>query len=253
MDSKQKILNLNKRRGETPLECIERFRLDHPDYKFTKMTYAGRLDPLASGVLIVLAGEDRFKKESFLRLNKEYEFDCLWGVNTDTYDPLGLVTKISATHPTENEIKKIIQSSIGKREQIYPLFSSKTIFGRPLFSIARKGNSEEHKIPTKEIEVFSTEIISSRIIKGKELLRSVKELIGLVNGDFRQEESISLWCDSLSPYLESEFLITKMRSVVSSGTYIRSLVNSMGEISNTGAIAYSILRTRVGDFGIISE
>ncbi len=253
MDSKQKILNLNKRRGETPLECIERFRLDHPDYKFTKMTYAGRLDPLASGVLIVLAGEDRFKKESFLRLNKEYEFECLWGVNTDTYDPLGLVTKISATHPTENEIKKIIQSSTGKREQIYPLFSSKTISGRSLFSIAREGNSEEHKIPTKEIEVFSTEIISSRIIKGKELLRSVKELIGLVNGDFRQEESISLWSDALSPYLESEFLITKMRSIVSSGTYIRSLVNNMGEISNTGAIAYSILRTRVGDFGIISE
>jgi len=49
------ILLLNKKEGETPLEALQAFRSKNKKYKGVKMTYAGRLDPMASGLLLVLA------------------------------------------------------------------------------------------------------------------------------------------------------------------------------------------------------
>ena len=52
--------------GETPLEALEAFRARNKKYKNEKMTYAGRLDPMAEGVLIVLVGEEVHNKEKYL-------------------------------------------------------------------------------------------------------------------------------------------------------------------------------------------
>ena len=87
----KKIILLNKKEGETPLEALDRFRMANPKYKDEKMTYAGRLDPMASGVLLVLVGEEIKQKDKYLALNKEYEFEILFGFATDTYDILGKV------------------------------------------------------------------------------------------------------------------------------------------------------------------
>src|SRR5690606_23219787 len=91
MSSNTEILQLYKREGETPLECIQRFRAENPSYAEVSMTYLGRLDPMAEGLLLVLAGDTR-KKKAYLELDKRYEFEVLWGFETDTYDMLGLVT-----------------------------------------------------------------------------------------------------------------------------------------------------------------
>ncbi len=86
----QKVLELYKKEGETPLETIEGFKKENPEYSEQKMTYAGRLDPMAEGVLIVLVGEECKNKDKYLGLDKEYEFEILWGFETDTYDILGI-------------------------------------------------------------------------------------------------------------------------------------------------------------------
>ena len=49
--------------GETPLECLERIRLEYGKPKDIPMTYAGRLDPMAEGLLIILVGDDCKDKE----------------------------------------------------------------------------------------------------------------------------------------------------------------------------------------------
>ena len=54
----KKIIVINKKEGETPLEALEDFRRKNKEYKDVKMTYAGRLDPLVSGLLLVLAGDE---------------------------------------------------------------------------------------------------------------------------------------------------------------------------------------------------
>src|ERR1035437_1661782 len=97
MKPKQGIITLYKNKGETPLECLERFKKDNPEYEKERMTYAGRLDPLAEGLLIVLYGDEIKNKEKYLGLDKEYEVDILFGFATDTYDVLGKVTKVAET------------------------------------------------------------------------------------------------------------------------------------------------------------
>src|SRR3989344_5610173 len=61
----KKIILIHKKEGETPLEALEDFRRKNKKYKNVKMTYAGRLDPMASGLLLVLAGEEVKKKEKY--------------------------------------------------------------------------------------------------------------------------------------------------------------------------------------------
>src|SRR6185436_8316630 len=91
MASESEVLRLCKNLGETPLACIERFRSERPEYAKTNMTYLGRLDPMAEGLLLVLAGNTK-DKQQYLDSDKAYEFEVLWGFETDTYDILGLVT-----------------------------------------------------------------------------------------------------------------------------------------------------------------
>lgn len=73
-----------KRIGETPLEAMEKARFNHPEWEKLPMTYAGRLDPVAEGLLLVLAGEDCKEKDKYLDLTKEYELSVLFGFETDT-------------------------------------------------------------------------------------------------------------------------------------------------------------------------
>ena len=58
----KKVLIFNKKEGETPLEVLDKFRAKNKIYQDIKMTYAGRLDPMASGILLVVAGEEIKKK-----------------------------------------------------------------------------------------------------------------------------------------------------------------------------------------------
>ena len=62
----KKIILLDKKEGETPLERLQKFRLKNRKYKSVKMTYAGRLDPMASGLLLVLAGEEVKNKQKYI-------------------------------------------------------------------------------------------------------------------------------------------------------------------------------------------
>ncbi len=72
-----------KQWGETPLEALERVRLENPHVKNIPLSYAGRLDPLAEGVLLVLCGEANKSRSEYLGMDKEYECEVLFGIKTD--------------------------------------------------------------------------------------------------------------------------------------------------------------------------
>ena len=107
---------LQKKKGETPLECLERYRALHPELAKEKMTYAGRLDPMAEGELLILIGGECKEKEKYLGLDKEYEVDVLFGFKTDTGDVLGKVTEVSDVQPDEN-FERILKIFVGKQTQ----------------------------------------------------------------------------------------------------------------------------------------
>ncbi|HVF69593.1 MAG TPA: hypothetical protein VNA13_03435 [Xanthomonadales bacterium] len=297
------ILNIYKPLGLTPVQLINKLRKERSELNNLKIGFAGRLDPLAHGVILMMIGEETKNRDKYLGLDKEYEFEVLFGVTTDTYDALGLITSSSSEQsesrsnkiiqqfnnstasrqaPTnrdpdqigartmnfEGQIKNFIKSKIGKQIQLYPPYSSKEINGKPLYQWARENKLSEIQIPEKEIVIYSIELISIQSKSADFIKNKITKNINRVDGDFRQEEILNKWESFFSFYsssgalvesrsnsspqgrtlnIKNTFSVAKFKINCSSGTYIRSLANNLGEISGSGAIALSILRTRVGE------
>lgn len=217
------------------------------------MTYAGRLDPMASGLLLVLAGEECKNKDKYLRFDKEYEFEVLFGFSTDTYDILGKVVNM-AYHEhlkalnakvLEKEIKKNLKYFKGKIMQKYPIYSSKTVGGRQLWQYGRE--EMEVEIPEREIFVKSLKFLGIRKLNYSSILQNTTKRIARVHGDFRQKEIIKIWHDSLKNKKES-YYIAKFKIKCSSGTYVRGIANSLGDKIGIPTLAFSIKRTKIGKF-----
>jgi len=215
------------------------------------MTYFGRLDPLAEGVLIVASGTDIRSRDVHLSFGKEYEFSAILGISTDTYDILGKITKTrKADDFSETRLRSVAKIYSGKREQEYPPYSSKPVKGKPLFRWAREGKISKIEIPTKEIEVHSLKVGKVEEIPIKQLYGRIFSDILKVKGDFRQDEILEIWRQFSKQNKGKTFVIVHYTADVSSGTYVRSLVHEMGKTLGYGACTLSIKRTRVGEYTI---
>lgn len=244
----KKILILNKKEGETPLEALNVFRNKNKEYKDVKMTYAGRLDPLASGLLLVLTGDAVKEKEKYLKLSKEYTFQILFGFSTDTYDILGKIVKNTEVKPMylDKNIKTNLKHFRGQFIQKYPIYSSKTVRGKQLFEYAREGIDVE--VPSREVDVQSLKFLKVKKISASELLNNIHKRILKVKGDFRQEEILQIWKKALKNdrKTQSIFFVGNFKIKCSSGTYVRGIANSLGEAMSISALAFSIKRTKIG-------
>lgn len=241
---------LYKSQGETPNQAVSRFKRANPEYFDIPMTYAGRLDPLAEGLLLVLSGGKIQEKEAYLELKKTYIFEILWGFSTDTLDVLGMVSSKEISVPTSIEVKKVLEKSIGKFEQKYPAYSSKPINGLPLLEWARSGKLHEIEIPSHEVEVFDSGHISRRTILGNDLLNNVKLKIKSVIGDFRQKEILNKWVELLVNNMDKEFTIDQVSITASSGFYVRQFVSDLADSFDVMATTFNIKRTQIGDFKV---
>ena len=264
-----------KELGETPLECLERIRLEYKIGSDIPMTYAGRLDPMAEGVMIILTGEECKKKEQYLCLDKMYEFQVLVGFSTDTYDLLGLVVdsapskeefERSSDNITSSEDKisgprvgspdaeilssdfvSTLQSFVGTFIQKYPSFSSKTVGGKQLFQLS-KDDELPSEMPEHNVTIYKLSCTSTGVREKEELSKEIIRRIGLVHGDFRQEEITKKWDEVLKKSDEKEFTIFSCTAECSSGTYIRQLVDDISKKIGIPMVTYSIKRTRVGQY-----
>lgn len=240
------MIILDKMIGETPLEALERFRASEvaagkSELASVPMTYAGRLDPMAEGKLIILIGDECKEKEKYLNLDKEYEVEIVFGIETDTYDALGLVGSVKNT--SKFDFKQIKQKYLGKFTQIYPPYSSHTSNGKQLHSLARRGELPE-QMPTREVEIYSIDELEQRLINSTDLRDLILGRINMVKGDFRQSEIIKLWNEILCDPSQ-KFDVLKIRVKCSSGTYMRSLAHNIGKDLGIGAFALSINRTKI--------
>jgi tRNA pseudouridine55 synthase len=247
-----KILNIYKPIGLTPFQLIEKLRAIEEKYQSAKIGYAGRLDPLAHGVMLLTIGEANFKRDQFLHLDKTYQIKILLGVETDSYDPLGLITSTGNTDKPTNlktKLAQFISENTGQFDQPYPAFSSKPINGIPLYKLAKKGLSNE-KIPTKSVEIYSIQLLNinkkSTLLLKKNILKNIR----LVKGHFRQTKTIKHWQEYFSQLKATEMTEIELEVKCSSGTYMRSLAHKLGKFLETKAIASEIFRTKVGDFDI---
>ncbi|MCB9820729.1 hypothetical protein H6790_02170 [Candidatus Nomurabacteria bacterium] len=241
---------LQKQEGETPLECIERAKEEGVIPKGQKATYAGRLDPMASGLLLVLTGEKVHEKEKYLSFDKEYEVEVLFGVSTDTGDVLGEIQSVKKDFILNKEdLSVAIQKCIGEFEEHYPKYSSKTIEGKPVFLLARLG--KVFKSPKHTVKIHSIEVISDKSMTGEEIASLNISRIQKVKGDFRQKDIVAGWNEFASSHGSEVFQIVKVRVTCGSGAYMRVLAEKIGKRLGCTGLAYSIKRTRVGDYDLV--
>ena len=246
-------LTIDKKVGETPLQALDQLRLNDPRFKGVPLTYAGRLDPMASGKLLVLIGNECKKRNGYDGLDKEYEFEILLGVSSDTGDILGLVDSDTIQPSYESEkVKKVVDEFKGRHLISYPSFSSKTVNGKPLFQYALLGKLDTIEIPQKEIQIYEIEcsnmrqesIASVHVYVTKNIRKLHAPVTGKVGADFRVPQILKQWEFLLKNSHES-FCILTCRARVSSGTYIRALAPSIATALGTTGLTYSIHRSQI--------
>ncbi len=253
------VLVVNKLVGETPLECISRFRNDHPEYLQVKMTYAGRLDPMAEGVLLVLAGDMVHKKDDFTKLPKVYECTAILGIETDTYDVLGIPVSLlqnstasqslgTSSWQEEEIAPEKLSGFVGTFTQPYPPYSSKTINGKQMHTIAREGGFDDLVIPSQEVTVNSISNIRMVSMAIEDLVQEITQNVEKVTGDFRQIETIKAWEAILEENKSKRISLVMFTVEVSGGTYIRGIVHELGQKLGIGACIIRLKRTNVGEY-----
>jgi tRNA pseudouridine(55) synthase len=248
------VISINKRMGETPLQCLTRLRDTVPEYRDEKLSYAGRLDPMAEGVLLVLVGtRTNQERARYLDLEKEYETEFLCGVGTDTHDILGIVEQNDKYRMVDEASFKVALEQFPREfEQLYPAFSSKTINGEALFSHARKNTLGTFARPSHKVSLLSKKYISSRVVSAIDLQKLVESRISKVIGDFRQAEIKSSWDRFFDRSIGRDFNLFRLCLTSGSGFYVRMLAHDMGVLLESDCLAFSIKRTRVGSYSLDS-
>jgi tRNA pseudouridine55 synthase len=246
------VVLLDKPVSYTPLQAIEEFKKENPKYNDEKMSYAGRLDPMAEGLLVCLVGKENKNREKYQKLDKTYEFEILFGLATDTYDVMGLLQNEPKKLPEnlDQKIKNNLDQFRGKFKQKFPPYSSYRIDGKPLFWWARENKLDEIELPEKEVEVKKLKyngICEKNIDK---VVRNVVERVEQVQGDFRQEKIIEKWRKLKEKYTDYIFKIGKFKTKVSSGTYVRGIADRLGKEIEALGLAWRIKRFSVGKFSL---
>ncbi len=242
---------INKPVGQTPLQALDQLRCDQPELVDTKLSYAGRLDPMAEGLLLVLVGDENKDRAKYLGLDKEYEIDVLFGVETDSYDILGMLSKFSGKFNIANNhnlLIETIKNFKGKIKLPYPPYSSKPVDGVPLFEWAKKGQLDKIKIPTQNAEIYSIVFLDNYKINKRDFENYIYKSIDLVAGDFRQEAIKQKWRNFFNDSAPKDFEVVRLRINCSSGAYMRSIAHELGKLTGSKAIALKIKRTKIDKF-----
>ncbi len=202
------VLVVDKPKGLTSRDVVN---IICKKFNTKKVGHTGTLDPIAEGVLVVPIGRALKISELLTSERKEYIARVILGYETDMLDITGTETKRNMPTCTKEEIINVLNSFIGKYNQKVPMYSAVKVGGRKLYEYARQGI--EVNPPSKEVEIYSLELISDII------------------------------------YMEDciEFSI---KCEVSKGTYIRSLIRDIAYKLNTYGTMKELIRTKQGNFSI---
>lgn len=180
-----------------------------------RVGHAGTLDPLATGLLIVLVGREYTKRQTeFLKQDKTYWCELELGRTTDTYDATGqeqtTTPWLEVSQLADAEIRAAVLSWQGVHQQQVPAFSAVKHKGRKLYQLARYEQESLPELPTREVEFYSFDRIK---ITRKE---------------------------------PEQQLLVSFEVACSSGTYIRSLVHDIGQQLGVGGTLTGLRRLQIG-------
>lgn len=144
------LLVLDKPQGLSSHSAVHRVRKSVGE---ERVGHAGTLDPMATGVLLLLLGSAARLSEWIVTHDKKYRARVKLGVETDTYDATGNVVAARPVNVSENEIAAALKTFVGKQNQIPPAHSAIQIQGKRAYKLARQG--VELEMQPRAIEIFS--------------------------------------------------------------------------------------------------
>ena len=151
------IIIINKTKGCTSHDVV---------YKIKKMLnkkvgHTGTLDPMAEGVLPILIGKGTQLSKYLINHDKKYIVELQLGIKTDTADSEGKIIEektVNKTKLSKENITNVLQTFIGKQEQIPPIYSAIKVNGKKLYEYAREGKSVE--LPIKKVIINKIELLN---------------------------------------------------------------------------------------------
>ena len=158
------ILLLDKDEGWTSQDCVSKLRGILGE---RRIGHAGTLDPLATGLLVVLVGRATRAAAFAEAETKEYVAAFRPGIVTDTQDITGNVLRSSDVLPTGEDVRKALPRFTGEIEQIPPMYSAIKINGQKLCDVARRGGDVERT--ARRITIHSIDFLGQE--RGDYLLR----------------------------------------------------------------------------------
>ncbi len=120
--------------------------------KKVKVGHTGTLDPLATGLLIIVTGTYCKRAQEFSKLDKIYETELTLGHTSTTDDDEGKKTKNSDKIPTIDEVKETLNTFVGPQAQLPPAFSAIKVDGQRAYKLARAG--KEVKIEPRPVTIY---------------------------------------------------------------------------------------------------
>ena len=229
------FLLIDKPKGVTSANCVYQLR------KFLgikKIGHCGTLDPLATGLLPICLGEATKFSSFTTDLDKTYEVEIKFGIETDTGDIDGEIISKCSNNFNEIDVKSVLRQFTGSQMQTPPMFSALKIKGKPLYSWARKGVfllRKERNIAIHQIDLldFGYDYVRLRVscTKGT-YIRSLAESIGrALNtkaivfslrrvgiGEIKSGDMIDMpkgqFCDLSSSLLPSDFLLKHLSKAI---------------------------------------
>ena len=166
------VLCFNKPAGCTSHDIVYRVR---KLYGTKQVGHTGTLDPLATGVLVVMVGRAVKASEFLTADEKEYVATLKLGLTTDTEDITGeVLSEYKGEMPDFETVKSAVFSFTGEIEQVPPMYSALKKDGKKLIDLARQGitvEREARKVRVDKIDVFETEkpdefLLNVRVSKG---------------------------------------------------------------------------------------
>lgn len=176
--------------------------------KNCKVGHTGTLDPLATGLLVLLVGKEYTRRAGELsKADKTYEVTMKLGETSTTADDEGEKTAVSSQAvPAPEAVLEALERLQGHIMQVPPAFSAMKVNGQRAYKLAREGKTVE--LEARPVTIYSNELT------------------------------------------EYSYPYVRFTSRVSSGTYIRSLVEDLGKLLGSGAYMSDLRRTEVGAFSL---
>jgi tRNA pseudouridine(55) synthase len=216
-----------KKVGFSPFQVLKEIKPYINEEDRSKLTFVGRLDPMAEGNIHILWSGDAQEKNNITLQDKEYKIEVLLGIKTDTDDILGLIDSVDV-EAVDFDIK-VLENFIGPFHYDYPKYSS------PHIKKVLKGEDVESK--KQDGEIYGIDFLGLENVSNANLNHKIFTKLNLcqMEGDFRLDE-IKLGWESFFQKNKGGFQVLSLNVKCKRGTYMRVLSRELG------GLALSIIR-----------